>query len=123
MLGQAAVRATGGSRRALLLARELPATHWNLTSASSRKWVSKSQRKKRSRLRGGGGEEEHLREGEPQSNEGCTQQVHAFPCPRWARPSGPYNARAAPSATRDHRSMGARLLDGQDCCSWGYTDT
>lgn len=40
----------------LLLAwdvQELPATHWNLILASSRKWVSKSQRKKRSRLERG----------------------------------------------------------------------
>lgn len=41
---------------------ELPATHWNLISASSRKWVSKSQRKNRSRLEGT--EEEQLRQRE-----------------------------------------------------------
>lgn len=41
---------------------ELPATHWNLISASSRKRVSKSQRKNRSRLEGT--EEEQLRQRE-----------------------------------------------------------
>lgn len=69
MVGQAARRAGRGWRWVLLLAREvweLPVTHWNLISASSRKWVSKSQRKKRSRLEGG--EEEQLRKGQLQSN-------------------------------------------------------
>lgn len=62
MLGQVAGRVNRGWSWVLLLTREvweLPDTHWNLILASSRKCVSKSQRKKRSRLEGG--EEEQLR--------------------------------------------------------------
>lgn len=63
------------------------------------------------------------REGELQSDVGDTQRVCALPCPWQVRPLGPYTARTAPSATGDHHSMGACLLDGQGCHSWGYADT
>lgn len=60
--GTRRVRGQWGWRQALprrsLCLGEQPGTHWNLMSASSRKWVSKSQRKKRSKL---GGAEEKLR--------------------------------------------------------------
>lgn len=114
-------RAAGDGQQVLPLAWEvweLPATHWNLTSASSRKWVSKSQRKNRSRLEGR--EEEQLRKRGSYVRD--TQKACAFPGPEQARPSGPYTARAAPSATQGHRGVCACLLDGQDFCRWDYAD-
>ena len=87
MLGQAVGRATRGWCRELPLAWELPATHWNLISASSRKWVSKSQRKKRSRLEGERRSSSERRGAAEQH--GRHHWACAFPCPRLMKPSGP----------------------------------
>lgn len=81
MLTQMAKRAAGGCHWVLLLAREvqeLPVTHWNLILASSRKWMSKSQRKKRSRLQE---KEEQLRKGGPTEQHGVHLAGMHFPLP------------------------------------------